>query len=125
MAAARVLVLADDLIWSGRLMAAVRAAGADGVAVRSTAGLAAALPGSAVGVVVDLTSRAYDAVEAIGAAVVAGTPVLAVGPHDDLELLRRARAAGAERALAYRKLADDGPGTIGRWLAQPHPVAAR
>ena len=43
--------------------------------------------------------------------------ILAVGQHDDLPLRKRAFAAGADKVLAYRKLFDDGPGTITRWLA--------
>jgi len=42
--------------------------------------------------------------------------VLAVGQHDDLELRKRALARGADRVLAYRKLADDGPATIKAWM---------
>jgi hypothetical protein len=43
--------------------------------------------------------------------------VLAVGQHDDHVLRRDALAVGADRVLAYRKLFDDGPATIERWLA--------
>jgi hypothetical protein len=39
-----------------------------------------------------------------------------VGQHDDLPLRKLAFAAGADKVLAYRKLFDDGPGTISRWL---------
>ena len=42
--------------------------------------------------------------------------MLAVGQHDDLELRKRALAAGADRVLAYRKLFEDGPATISAWL---------
>jgi hypothetical protein len=116
MVASRVIVLADDLIWSGRLAALVRAADAEPVAVRSAAGLSAALATTPRAVIVDLTARAYDAISAVGAANAAGAAVLAVGQHDDVDLMRRARGAGAGRVLAYRKLADDGPATIGAWL---------
>ena len=43
--------------------------------------------------------------------------MLAVGPHDDVALRKRAFAAGADKVLAYRKLFEDGPGTVERWLA--------
>jgi hypothetical protein len=46
----------------------------------------------------------------------AGVPALAVGQHDDLELRKRALAAGASRVLAYRKLFEDGPDTLAAWL---------
>ncbi|MEA2520028.1 MAG: hypothetical protein QOF49_2108 [Chloroflexota bacterium] len=116
--ASRILILADDLIWSTRLAGHVRAAGAEPVSVRAAAAFAAALgePGI-VGAIVDLTSRAYDGLAAIAAARDAHVAVLAVGQHDDHVLRRDALAVGADRVLAYRKLFDDGPATIARWLA--------
>ena len=112
----RVAILADDLIWADRLVAAVRAAGGEPVAARSLDALAKALP-TVDRVVVDLTARAYDGVAALTAVRDAGRPALAVGQHDDHELRRRALAAGADRVYAYRKLFEDGPATLGRWLA--------
>lgn len=112
----RVLVLADDLIWSTRLVAHVREAGAQPTAVRTAAAFEAGL-GDADAAVVDLTSRAYDGLAVIAVARDAGVAVLAVGQHDDHVLRRNALAVGADRVLAYRKLFDDGPATISRWLA--------
>ncbi|HUQ77495.1 MAG TPA: hypothetical protein VM427_01315 [Patescibacteria group bacterium] len=115
---ARVLVLADDLIWSTRLAGHVRTAGAEPVAVRTSAGWTAALAEpDLAGAIVDLTSLAYDGLASIAAARNAGVPVLAVGQHDDHVLRRNALAVGADRVLAYRKLFDDGPATIEGWLA--------
>ena len=123
----RVVVLADDLIWSTRLLAAVRAAGAEPVAVRTLAALTAtvaeALSNGRAFAIVDLTARAYDGVEAVAAASTAGADVLAVGQHDDVDLRKRALAAGASKVLAYRKLADDGPATIRAWLKAEGPSA--
>jgi DNA-binding response OmpR family regulator len=120
----RLLVLADDLIWSTRLVGHVRAAGLEAVPARSAAAFAAGLV-TADGAIVDLTSRAYDGLAAIAAARDAGVPVLAVGQHDDHVLRRDALAVGADRVLAYRKLFDDGPATITRWLtAAAAPAAA-
>jgi DNA-binding NarL/FixJ family response regulator len=113
----RVIVLADDLIWSTRLITQVRAAGGDGAPVRTIAALSQALP-AADAVIVDLTARAYDGVVAVRRAADAGKRVLAVGQHDDADLRRRALAAGAERVYAYRKLFDDGPATLAAWLGQ-------
>ena len=62
----RVAIVADDLIWATRLADGVRAAGAIPVPVRSAGALDAALAG-AEGAVVDLTSRAYDGLAALGA----------------------------------------------------------
>jgi hypothetical protein len=42
--------------------------------------------------------------------------VLAIGQHDDQVLRRRALGAGADRVLAYRKMATDGASVIARWL---------
>ena len=73
--------------------------------------------GDADAAIVDLTARAYDGVSAIEAAHAAGVRVIAVGQHDDHDLRRRALDAGAERVYAYRKLFEDGPATLERWLA--------
>ena len=118
----RVLVLADDLIWSTRLVGHVRAAGFDPIPTRSADAFRSGLP-DAAGAIVDLTSRAYDGLAAIAAARDAGVAVLAVGQHDDHVLRRNALAVGADRVLAYRKLFEDGPATIARWLTAAAPVA--
>ena len=120
----RVLVLADDLIWSTRLIEQVRAAGADGAPVRTLSALNQALPG-ADAVIVDLTARAYDGVVAVRRAAESGRRVLAVGQHDDAALRRRALDAGADRVLAYRKLFEDGPATISAWLGSAATAAGR
>ena len=117
-----VLVLADDLIWSTRLVAQVRAAGADATGVRTLTAFANGLA-AADAVIVDLTARAYDGIDAISLATAAGRRVLGVGQHDDIELRKRALAAGAERVHPYRKLFDDGPATLAKWL-NPAALAA-
>jgi DNA-binding NarL/FixJ family response regulator len=115
-----VAILADDLIWASRLSAAVTAAGAHPGRLRRLADLQNALaaddaPGH---VIVDLTARAYDGVEAIRLAAATGARVVAVGQHDDRELRRSALDAGAERVYTYRALFEDGPGTLAAWLAR-------
>ncbi|HEX2754974.1 MAG TPA: hypothetical protein VHM48_05895 [Candidatus Limnocylindrales bacterium] len=123
-ASIRVVVLADDLIWSTRLVGHVRAAGFEAVPARSINGFLSGLA-DAGGAIVDLTSRAYDGLAAIAAARAAGVPVLAVGQHDDHVLRRDALAVGADRVLAYRKLFEDGPATIARWLAASSSTPSR
>ncbi len=113
----RIVVLAQDLIWADRLARLVEAAGADPVRAGSTERAMAALDG-ADGVIVDLTARAYDALAVLAAARDAGVRAIAVGQHDDHPLRKQALAAGAERVYAYRKLHEDGPATIGSWLAR-------
>lgn len=113
-----VVVLADDLIWSTRLADAVRAAGAVSRRVRRVADLETALRDDRTAfVIVDLTARAYDGVEAVRAACATGGRVVAVGQHDDVAMRKAALAAGAERVFAYRRLFEDGPRTLGAWLA--------
>src|SRR4051794_16192758 len=124
--AERILILADDLIWSTRLVAQARAAGTEPRAVRDGPTFAAGLD-ETDRAIVDLTSHAYDGLAAIAAAHDADVPVLAVGQHDDVALRKRALAAGADKVLAYRKLFDDGPATIRGWIVEPvaSPAARR
>lgn len=116
------IVLAEDLIWGDRLVRLLETAGATPLRVRDEATLAARLP-DAAGIVVDLTALRLDPLDALGRARDAGVRSLAVGQHDDHALRKRAMAAGAERVYAYRKLFEDGPATIARWLAGS-PVGA-
>ncbi len=109
------LVLADDLIWSTRLVETLRAIGAEPIAARGSASVEAGLPRAAA-VIVDLAARGHDGIAAIARAREAGCRVLAVGQHDDIDLRRRALAAGADRVFAYRKLFEDGPATLAAWL---------
>ena len=116
-----VAILADDLIWATRLARLVAEAGATPRSARDSRTFRGVLTG--VGpVIVDMTARGYDPIAAIEEARGGGHRVLAVGQHDATEERRRARAAGADRVLAYRALADGGPDVIARWLAgQPVP----
>lgn len=122
--ARRVAIVADDLIWSTRLAALVRAAGAEPIACADGAALVAALP-RVERVLVDLTARRDDPLDAVRIAAEGARPVLCVGQHDDHDMRRVALGAGASRVLAYRKLATDGPGAIRRWLADGGPPAGR
>lgn len=115
-----VAILADDLIWATRLSDAIAAAGAQPRHVRRLADLERLLaaPDTTGGfVIVDLTARAYDGVEAIRQARATGARVVAVGQHDDVALRRAAVGAGAERVFTYRALFEDGPRTLAAWLA--------
>jgi DNA-binding NarL/FixJ family response regulator len=114
---ARVIVLAQDLIWADRLARAVQAAGAEPIRVATIDRFREAVSrGDAA--IVDLTALAYDGVAAVELATAAGARVLAVGQHDDQDLRKRAQAAGADRVYAYRKLFEDGPATVQVWLAR-------
>ena len=116
MTGTRVAILAQDLVWADRLSRAVDAAGGEPIRAKTAAELDRALA-SADRAIVDLTAHAYDPIVAVERARSAGARVLAVGPHDDVPLRKRAVAAGADKVLAYRKLFEDGPATVERWLA--------
>lgn len=113
----RIVVLADDLIWATRLADAVRRSGGDPVPARSAAALEAALAGAA-GCLVDLTARGYDGLAALRLAAASGVPVVAVGQHDDADLRRAARSAGAARVYAYRSLFEHGDRELGAWIGR-------
>ena len=99
-----VRVVADDLIWASRLTAAVERAGAAPVRIGGDAA------------VVDLNGRTYDGVLAVADAAGAGVPTIAVGQHEDLDLRRRALAAGALRVYSYNKMHTDGPRLVAALL---------
>jgi hypothetical protein len=117
-----VAVLADDLIWASRLADAVTSAGGRPRRARRAADLTPLLEQGARFAIVDLTALAYDGVEAIASAVAVGARVVAVGQHDDLELRKRALAAGAERVYAYRKLFEAGSDILRGWLTSAAPA---
>jgi hypothetical protein len=120
---ATVIVLADDLIWATRLVGQLRTLGALPVRAGTAAAFEAALAsGAATRAVVDLTARAYDGIASARQASAAGLRVLCVGQHDDAALRRAARAAGAERVYAYRKLFEDGHAVLAAWLGVPAPA---
>ena len=112
----RVAILAQDLVWADRLARSTEAAGGEPARAKTAPSLDRALV-CADHAIVDLSARDYDPIAAIERARSSGARVLAVGPHDDVPLRKRAFAAGADKVLAYRKLFEDGPATIKRWLA--------
>jgi hypothetical protein len=128
-----VAVVADDLIWASRLVAAVQRAGATAVRMGSDQDLAFALeavtleepdpddpdPRRIVGAIVDLFGHRYDGVEAVKAVHAVGLPVIAVAQHDDQETRGLALDAGALRVFSYQKFFDDGPSLVRRWLTEP------
>lgn len=118
----RVAVLAQDLIWQERLARGVEAAGATPMRAKTAPEFDRALACADLAII-DLTARAYDPLTAIERARSVGARVLAIGPHDDLALRKRALARGADRVLAYRKLFEDGPATIATWLDRVEATA--
>src|SRR4029079_14786008 len=106
-------------IWRRRFAGAVRAARRQPKTVRGLEGLQDLLSNAPRGtpVVIDLTARAYDGVEAIRLAFEMYAKVIAFGQHDDAALRKAAIEAGAERVFTYRALFEDGERLLGRWLA--------
>lgn len=119
--AAVVAVVADDLAWATRLASIVARAGARALAVHDEAALARALegPDAVDAVVVDCAGRSYDGLAAIARAARAGRPVLAVAEHSATALRQQARAAGAGRVEAYRRMFEAGPAVVAAWLGEP------
>jgi ActR/RegA family two-component response regulator len=115
--AARVAILAQDLIWSDRLARAVEAAGAEPARAKTAPEFDRSLVCADLAII-DMTASAYDPLVAIERARSSGARVIAVGQHDDIALRKRALARGAERVFAYRKLFEDGPATISAWMAR-------
>ena len=113
-----VAILADDLIWATRLSDAVRAAGGRPKTLRRMEDLQDLLSAEPRGtaVLIDLTARAYDGIEAILLACEMRGRVMAVGQHHDAALRQAAIKAGADRVFTYRALFEDGPRLLGRWL---------
>lgn len=120
-----VAVLADDLIWATRLDRVVRDAGGRPLPVRTLDALDRVLAGDGgqgrsllpAGVVIDLTGRAYDGIDAVRLAAARGAPVVAVGQHDDRAGREAARSAGASEVHAYARLFAAGPKVLGAWIA--------
>jgi hypothetical protein len=125
--APRLLVLADDLIWSTRLEGQGRTLGADVQRFITPAPLLAALaahPATPTDLVaIDATARAYDAEAAVRAVATTGARVLALVQHDDPEGRASLIAAGAVRAMPYRALFERGHAILAGLLDLPVPPA--
>ena len=125
MTAPRLLVLADDLIWSTRLEGQGRTLGADVQRFTTTEPLIAALaahPATPTDLVaIDATARAYNAEAAVRAVAATGARVLALVQHEDPEGRASLIAAGAARAMPYRALFERGHGILAGLLDLPVP----
>lgn len=123
----RLLVLADDLIWSTRLEGQGRTLGATVQRFTTPAPLMTALaaePATPADLVaIDATARAYDAEAAVRAVAATGARVLALVQHDDPEGRASLIAAGAVRAMPYRALFERGHAILAGLLDLPVPPA--
>ena len=127
MTAPRLLVLADDLIWSTRLEGQGRTLGATVQRFTASEPLLGALvaePATPADLVaIDATARAYDAEAAVRAVAATGARVLALVQHDDPEGRASLIAAGAVRAMPYRALFERGHAILAGLLDLPVPPA--
>ena len=127
MTAPRLLVLADDLIWSTRLEGQGRTLGATVQRFTTTQPLMTALaaePATPTDLVaIDATARAYDPEAAVRAVAATGARVLALVQHDDPEGRASLIAAGAVRAMPYRALFERGHAILAELLDLPVPPA--
>ena len=127
MTAPRLLVLADDLIWSTRLEGQGRTLGATVQRFTATEPLIAALAAHTATpsdlVAIDATARAYDPEAAVRAVAATGARVLALVQHDDPEGRASLIAAGAVRAMPYRALFERGHAILAGLLDLPVPPA--
>jgi CheY-like chemotaxis protein len=134
--APRIAVVADDLIWASRLLAAVQQAGGtpvrmgtDSDVTMAAEAIALAAQGAGdpeaidrealpalVGAIVDLFGHRYDGIEAVRRLDAAGLPVVAVAQHDDQETRKLALDAGAQRVYSYNKFFQDGAALVARLL---------
>lgn len=103
-----VALLCTDLMFGVRLQNMVRAAGLGFVTLRPGEALPAGDVPRIDMLVVDLTTRG-DWEPTIRDAAEQGIPVVAFGPHMDVQARRRARMAGAGRVLANSNLMRDLP----------------
>jgi hypothetical protein len=125
--APRLLVLADDLIWSTRLEGQGRTLGADVQRFTTPAPLITALAAHPAAptdlVAIDATARTYDAEAAVRAVAATGARVLALVQHDDPEGRASLITAGAVRAMPYRALFERGHAILAGLLDLPVPPA--
>lgn len=116
-----VLALVPDLFFLSRLRAAVTGHGARVEAVRRPADLATRAAALAPAlIVVDMGSAGNDWAAAIRSVrddpVTAALPIIAFGPHVEVDNQAAARAAGATRVLSNSRFVADLPGLLARYL---------
>jgi len=114
----RVLVFDNDLFFSVRIADSLKQAGHAAQTVRTLADFERGLrtePAPALAFV-NTAARGLDWTAAIETARETGIPVVAYGPHVEVETQQRAREAGAALVVANSKLAGDLPALVARAL---------
>ena len=120
----RALLLDSDLFFVVKVTETLKHAGYTTRVARRAEEFARELAGEPPTVaLVNTAARGVDWETAIHAAHVAGVPVVAFGPHVDLDTQAAARKAGATRVISNSKLAGDLPAILARMLHRIHPNA--
>ena len=113
-----VLLLERDLFFSVKIRETLRHLNYETVVARNeddfARKLAASTPALAI---INIATGGVAWERVIAEARAAAVPVLAFGPHVDLEAQQQARQAGASRVVSNSKLAKDLPAIVGRMLA--------
>jgi DNA-binding NarL/FixJ family response regulator len=104
-------------MFQARIADAIRALGGEPLIADGEAAAADALAEAPVAAVVDLHERSLDATAAVATLTAAGVRVLAFGRHTEPGMLRAARDAGAEAAVARSQLVEELPELLRELLA--------
>lgn len=116
--ATTVLLLERDLFFSVKVRDTLRHLNYETVVARSEDDFARKLAASAPKLaIINIATAGVAWERVIAEARAADVPVLAFGPHVDLEAQQQARQAGANRVVSNSKLAKDLPALVGRVLA--------
>jgi DNA-binding NtrC family response regulator len=114
----KVLLLERDLFFSVKIRDTLRHLNYETVVARSEEDFARKLAASAPALaIINIATAGVAWEQVIAQARAADVPVLAFGPHVDLEAQQQARKAGASRVISNSKLAKDLPAIVGRILA--------
>ena len=113
-----VMALENDLFFAVKIRDTLKQAGYEARLTRTFAEFRERLAKGAYAVaLVNTAARGVDWRSGIAAAREMGVPVIAYGPHVDLDTQAAARAAGAARVIANSRLAEL-PAIIGRVIAR-------
>lgn len=113
-----VLLLERDLFFSVKIRDTLRHLNYETVVARNEDDFARKLAASAPKLaIINIATAGVAWERVIAEARAADVPVLAFGPHVDLEAQQQARQAGANRVVSNSKLAKDLPTLVGRVLA--------
>jgi len=119
---ALVLVLNNNLFFRFPIEDALARQGRRGAFAQTDARFAEALGAERPDLaIIDLETRGADWAACVRQAAEAGVPVIAFGPHDDLEARATALAAGARAVYAKSKFHADLPALLDRHIAHVAP----